>query len=144
VSAGIACTFAVAFLTYEMQLLELSPVRPPHHLLTVPWPRIWSYIVWLLREIAIANWQVLKIVLDPKLPIDPAVIRFRSGLQTDLGKTTLANSITLTPGTITVQVDGDEFVVHALVGGEPVVAGLKEMEDRIKRALPGIEPEVVS
>jgi multicomponent Na+:H+ antiporter subunit E len=77
-------------------------------------PQLAWYVPWLLVEIVRANLAVVRIVLDPRLPMDPVVVRFRLPVRSDLAVTTLANSITLTPGTITLDVDGDEMVVHAL------------------------------
>jgi multicomponent Na+:H+ antiporter subunit E len=77
-------------------------------------PRLAWYVPWLLVEIARANLAVVRIVLDPRLPMDPVVVRFRLPVRSDLAVTMLANSITLTPGTITLDVEGDEMVVHAL------------------------------
>jgi multicomponent Na+:H+ antiporter subunit E len=77
-------------------------------------PRLARYVPWLLVEIVRANLAVVRIVLDPRLPLDPVVVRFRLPVRGDLAVATLANSITLTPGTITLDVDGDEMIVHAL------------------------------
>jgi multicomponent Na+:H+ antiporter subunit E len=74
------------------------------------------YVPYLLWEIAKANVQVVYIVLHPSLPIDPSMERFRPALPSGLPVTTLANSITLTPGTITVDVHERDFHVHALSG----------------------------
>jgi multicomponent Na+:H+ antiporter subunit E len=139
--AGIACSGAVAYASSSLGLVDLGAGRGTVPSLTIlPWHRVFTYSVWLLVEIAKANWQVLRIVLDPRLPIDPALIRLRSRVVSDLGVTLFANSITLTPGTITVQVSSDEFLIHALVGGEPTVVGLGDMQRRVIEALPGIEP----
>lgn len=85
-----------------------------------------AYIVWLLWEIVKANWHVMKLALHPDHlgAIDPQIVRFRSAMTSKLGLTILANSITLTPGTITVYVDERGwFTVHALdselAGGVP-------------------------
>ena len=88
-------------------------------------PRLLAYLPWLLKEIWVANLQVVKLVLDPALPIDPVVVRVRTRFSSDFARTTLANSITLTPGTITLDVDGDDFLVHAITagGGADIVAG---------------------
>lgn len=82
---------------------------------------LWSLIplfiqyFWLLvTEIVKANLCVLKLILSPRLQPEPRLVRFRTTLKTDFAKVILANSITLTPGTITVTVDGDEFLVHCL------------------------------
>lgn len=72
------------------------------------------YVPYLIWEITKANLQVAYIVLHPSLPIDPSVERFRPAVPVGLPVTTLANSITLTPGTVTVDVRGREFHVHAL------------------------------
>ena len=88
-------------------------------------PRLLAYLPWLLKEIWVANIQVVKLVLDPALPIDPVIVRVRTRLASDVARTTLANSITLTPGTVTLDVDGDDLIVHAITaaGGADVVAG---------------------
>ncbi len=77
-------------------------------------PRFIAYLPWLLKEIVLSAIQVTKIVLDPKLPADPAVVTIRTALRGDLARTTFANSITLTPGTITIDVADGEFLVHAI------------------------------
>ena len=78
-----------------------------------------GYAVWLLKEIVKANIYVMRISLSPRAMkvIDPQIVRFRSRMTSKLGLTILANSITLTPGTITVYVDErGNFTVHALDG----------------------------
>ncbi|MDT8440892.1 MAG: Na+/H+ antiporter subunit E [Desulfuromonadales bacterium] len=97
---------------------------------------ILCYLPWLCWQIVVANLQIAYIVLHPRMLelIDPQLIRFRSSLQTPIAKVTFAQSITLTPGTITVSVDEDEFTVYALT--EASAATLPgEMERRVARAL---------
>jgi multicomponent Na+:H+ antiporter subunit E len=96
-------------------------------------PRFLAYVPWLMKEIVLANWQVMKIVLDPRLPIDPVVGRFQAALSSDLALTTLGNSITLTPGTITLEVDGREFIVHSLTGREAIAGCEGPMASRVAR-----------
>lgn len=74
-----------------------------------------TYFPWLVREIAKSAWAVTKIVLHPRLPISPTLTTVRASQKSTLGVATYANSITLTPGTITVAVSGNELTVHALV-----------------------------
>jgi multicomponent Na+:H+ antiporter subunit E len=74
-----------------------------------------SYFPWLMGEIAKSAWAVTKIILHPGLPILPTMTVVRASQKTAAGVATYANSITLTPGTITVGVNGNELVVHALV-----------------------------
>lgn len=137
---GLICTATVAVLSRRMQLVRLGGgAGESQHFASTSLHRQFLYSLWLLREIAIANWQVVKIVLDPKLPIDPVLVRFDSSVSSDLGITILANSITLTPGTITVEVEQGEFLIHALVGGEPVVSGIRSIQERVVAALPSQE-----
>ena len=72
------------------------------------------YVFVLAKEIIKANITMLKIVVDKENKISPILIKFHTGLKTSFGNFILANSITLTPGTITVSASGDEFVVHCL------------------------------
>jgi multicomponent Na+:H+ antiporter subunit E len=74
-----------------------------------------TYWPWLAREIAKSAWAVTKVVLDPKLPISPTMTDVQASQRSPMGVATYANSITLTPGTITVGVDGQTLSVHALV-----------------------------
>jgi multicomponent Na+:H+ antiporter subunit E len=77
-------------------------------------PALVGYLAWLFREVAVANLQVVRLVLDPRLPVTPTIIRMRAPFRDDVALTTLANSITLTPGTVTLDVEGADLVVHAL------------------------------
>lgn len=84
-----------------------------------------AYWVWLYIEIAKSAWAVTKIILDPKLPISPTFTKVRASQKSAAAIATYANSITLTPGTITTGVEGDIFTVHALVkeGADDLEAG---------------------
>lgn len=72
------------------------------------------YIVVLIAEIIKANIQVIHFVLDDREIVEPVIVEHRTRLKTNLGRVILANSITLTPGTITVSLEGDELVIHCL------------------------------
>jgi multicomponent Na+:H+ antiporter subunit E len=88
-----------------------------------------GYIAWLLVEVLKANFQVLKLSFSSRLEekLTPVVVEFRTLLADDYSRFLLAHSITLTPGTLTVRIDGDRFIVHALTEemGE-AVPGLME------------------
>ena len=73
-----------------------------------------TYWPWLIWEIVKSAWTVTKIIIDPALPISPTMVTVRASQKTSSGVNTYANSITLTPGTITVGVDGQELNIHAL------------------------------
>ncbi|MFC6862438.1 monovalent cation/H+ antiporter subunit E [Halomicroarcula sp. GCM10025817] len=76
--------------------------------------RMTIYVPYLLWQIALANLHIAKVVLHPSLPIDPTVVRYRAAVWGDAPVTTLANSITLTPGTLTISVSDRAFNVHSL------------------------------
>lgn len=71
------------------------------------------YLLFLLKEILLANVAVIRLVYRRKAP-EPVLVRFKAPLRTDAAKVLVANSITLTPGTYTVHLTGDEYCVHAL------------------------------
>ncbi len=100
------------------------------------WLRFIRYVPWLLYQVFWANLHVLYLTFHPRMHelINPKIIIFRSKLRSDLSLVTFANSITLTPGTITVYVSGDgEFHVHAI--DDVSAEGLPgEMEARIAKA----------
>lgn len=97
--------------------------------------RFIRYLPWLLYQIILANLHVAFLVLHPKMLslIDPHIIRFKMKLKSDLSLTTLANSITLTPGTITVLIHEGHFYVHSLDQkvADDLLTG--EMEERVAR-----------
>lgn len=73
------------------------------------------YVLLLIWEVVRANIQIIKLVLSPEISISPALVSFRTDLSSDLARVVLANSITLTPGTITCDLSGDgSFLVHCL------------------------------
>ena len=77
-------------------------------------PHIILYVIVLLVEIVKANFAITKLVLSPQLNVEPCLVKFRTQLKTEAARVALANSITLTPGTITVSLEGDNLLVHAL------------------------------
>ena len=96
-------------------------------------PRILTYVPWLMWEIAKANVDVALRILRPRLPIQPRIIRVRAGQRRDLARVIYANSITLTPGTVSVSTDGDHITVHALTtdAAEGLESG--KMDRRVRR-----------
>lgn len=77
-------------------------------------PMAFQYIVILIVEILKANRQVLHFIVSPQYQVEPQIVHFTSGLKSEFARVVLANSITLTPGTITVSLEGSEFYVHCL------------------------------
>lgn len=77
-------------------------------------PRLPAYWVWLMREIIKSNFTVARIILHPRLPIQPQVIRIDATGLPDASQATLANSITLTPGSLTLDIDSNRIEIHCL------------------------------
>lgn len=77
-------------------------------------PRLARYWVWLLREIIISTIDVAKLILKPSLPISPTVVEIQAATKTDVGHVILGNSITLSPGTVTVDLHKGKLLVHCL------------------------------
>jgi multicomponent Na+:H+ antiporter subunit E len=95
-----------------------------------------GYIFVFLAELVKANLDVALRVLSPSLPIKPGIVRVRTRLKTPIARTLLANSITLTPGTITVEVRGEELFIHWIqVRDEDVENATKEIVSKFERYL---------
>jgi multicomponent Na+:H+ antiporter subunit E len=127
VAAGAGSALAVGWLAWRMEAADREghPVHFTRAALTY-WP-------WLVKEIVVSGLQVSRIILHPRLPISPTLARFKPSQASTVGLVTHANSITLTPGTITVEARHDEFLVHALTrAGAEGLAG-SEMDRRIRR-----------
>jgi|TARA_B110000285_G_scaffold44445_1_gene49480 multicomponent Na+:H+ antiporter subunit E len=75
-------------------------------------PRLISYLLWLFKEIINSNYSTAKTIINGK--IDPEIFTIKPSQKSEVGKATYANSITLTPGTVTTQIDKNLFEVHAL------------------------------
>lgn len=76
--------------------------------------RFIRYLPWLMWQIILSNIDLVYLTLHPRMPISPRKIRFKNEYKTDLGVVILANSITLTPGTVTIEANKNEFIVHAI------------------------------
>lgn len=96
-----------------------------------------KYILWLFVEIAKANWTVTKIILSRKMPIRQHLFSVPFSQKTDLGQVIYANSITLTPGTISVETEPKHFLVHAVAFTSDDKAALADMDRRVS----AVEPE---
>lgn len=104
---GFSCLLVVV-LCRRMAIVD--PEGHPNHLFL----GLVVYIPWLLWEIFKANIDIARRIVQPDLPIAPCVIRVKASQKTHLGQVIYANSITLTPGTVSVEVTEGEITVHAL------------------------------
>ncbi len=117
----------------RMGILDEETVPYLHLLKTL------SYFSWLFKEIVKANFQVVKAVLSPDLEVSPTMVKIPSTPETEIGKTMFGNSITLTPGTVTVEMSEDEILVHALLSEMSDPAGFSEMASRSAWSIGEIE-----
>lgn len=103
---------------------------------TSVFPRIIPYMGWLLIEIGKANIEVAREVLRPQIKLSPKMIRVPANQPSDLTRTIFANSVTLTPGTVTVDVREDCLLIHALDERLADVDGIAAMGERVTRLEP--------
>ena len=124
---GVISSLLVAYWSHDLLIGKVSKLPEVSRGL-----RLILYLPWLFWQIIISNLYVIYLVLHPKMPIEPEVVRFKNTLKTDLGIVILANSITLTPGTVTIEGNHDEFVVHSIDKkiADDLLAG--EMQARVK------------
>jgi len=106
------------------------------HLTEPPLPlaRLVLYWPWLFWGIVKSNLNITKIILDPKLPINPRLIQYRTDLGSNPAVVLLGNSITLTPGTVTIEVSSSELLVHALDDESSSGLESRTMERKIAEA----------
>lgn len=132
---GLAVVSVLLSLWLTARLRIIGRDASPYHRI-VP---LLAYLPWLMVQIVRANVAVIARVLGPRHAIDPAMVRLRTRARTDLGKALFANSITLTPGTVTVDVQGDRVLVHALVRENASVASFEPMDRRAAAAADGVK-----
>ncbi len=93
-------------------------------------PLTLSYFIWLGKEIYKANIAVVRAVMSPEMKISPSMVRVPIAGKDDMSATMFANSITLTPGTVSIDIDEDSILVHALLSEMAVAEDFIEMGDR--------------
>ena len=130
-SLGAVSIILSTVLAYRFDILdrEGSPYARLAHLV--------AYWAWLLVEIFKANWVVIKACLRSNLDINPALVKVKTGCESDLARTVFANSITLTPGTVSVEVEGNKILVHALYEDSASPGAFDEMDRRSREACDG-------
>ena len=126
-AAGLGSALFVAWLSHRMEVVDRE--GHPFHL---TWS-VFTYWPWLIREILKSAFDVSRIIVDPRLPASPTVVRFRPRQKTAVGLVTHANSITLTPGTLSVEVGQDGFTVHALTAEGAAATAVSDMDHRVER-----------
>ena len=124
-SLGALSILLVVLISRRMSLVdsESMPIQ-------LEW-RAFLYWFWLYGQILQSNWDVLKRLCQRKMDVSPTLFTVKAGQRSDLGRVIYANSITLTPGTVTLKARGEDFLVHALsqAGADALTAG--EMDRRV-------------
>ena len=130
-SLGTVSIILSAVLAYRFDILDRE--GSPYGRL----PQLVAYWAWLIVEIFKANWVVIKACLKSNLDINPALVKVKTGCESDLARTVFANSITLTPGTVSVEVEGDKILVHALYEDSAGPGAFDDMDRRAREACDG-------
>ncbi|KPU83994.1 hypothetical protein JI58_06450 [Marinosulfonomonas sp. PRT-SC04] len=126
IGLGFASSLLVLFILRRMNMVDgdrigmhLSPIR------------FGKYMIWLMIEIARANWAVTKTILSRNMNIRQHLFTVPYSQKSDLAQVIFANSITLTPGTITVETEDGQFLMHAVSYSDDDPAAIADMDARI-------------
>lgn len=124
-SLGFASIILILVIAHKMDVIDQE--SQPVHLS----PQIIGYLAWLLKEVVQSNITVVKQIWSKKQSISPTLTKIKISQETDMGKVIYANSLTLTPGTISIDLLEDEIIVHALLNKD--IESLKdgEMDRRV-------------
>lgn len=123
---GVASVLLVVFVMRRMDAVDRDKLE-----LRIGAVAMLRYFGWLLVEIAKANWAVTKVILSPQMPIRQHLFPVTYSQHSDLAQVVFANSITLTPGTITVEIEPKHFFVHALAFAPHDFVALADMDARV-------------
>ena len=126
-SLGAVSVAAVVLIAHRMDVIDHEG-----HPIHLTW-RATGYWLWLTVEIFKSNWQVARAVLMPRTHVRPVVVNLSASQRSEIGQVIYANSITLTPGTITLDTEPGELFVHALMesGAQGLLDG--EMDRRVSQ-----------
>ncbi len=124
-SLGVVSVIIVMIMVIRMEAAEKGDYALPNII------KVLGFLPWLIVEVIKSNLEVARIIIDPKMPISPTMVTLTGTQKTDFGRMIYANAITLTPGTLTVDLGDNRFRVHALTRGtaEFLLAG--EMDRRV-------------
>ena len=122
---GVISCVAVVLIAHRMDVIDHEG-----HPIHLGW-RIFAYWIWLSWEIVKSNIEVARHILDPALPISPCLIRVKASQKSELGHVIYANSITLTPGTVSMLVQDRTILVHAIAEEMAEDLNSGEMDRRV-------------
>ena len=122
---GVFSSALVVLIAWRMDMVDREG-----HPIHLGW-RALVYWAWLAGEIVKAGIDVARRIVDPKMPIDPVLVRVKTSQESELGQVIYANSITLTPGTVSIRVTDNEILVHAVASAMARDLEKGEMDRRV-------------
>lgn len=122
---GAVSITCVLYIAHRMDVVDHE--SQPIHLSG----KVFGYFLWLFKELVVANIAVVKSIWLGNASISPVLVTIKSNQVTDIGKVIYANSITMTPGTVTVDIVGDRLTVHALFQHNVEVLNTGDMDRRV-------------
>jgi len=122
---GLVSCLGVVAIALRMEVIDHEG-----HPIHLGW-KAFAYWPWLALEIVKANLDVARRIADPALPISPTLVKLKTSQKSELGQVIYANSITLTPGTVSIDVEGDEITVHALSADGAAALERGDMDRRV-------------
>ncbi len=126
-AVGLGAAFLVALLRTDLRAERVYVIR---------WWRALLYIPWLFSRMLVSGVHVSYLILHPRLPIKPVLFRHRAALGSEEAVLLMGNSITLTPGTVTVEADAEELIVHALDEDSTGDVTSQRLERMVARVFP--------
>lgn len=123
---GIFSSALCAWIVHHLKLLETQSQQSSLRIISLT-----KYLFWLVVEIGKADWAVTKVIIAKDMPLKQRFLKVPSPQRSDFSKMLFANSITITPGTITVETESDHFIVHALTDDAADMNALNEMSSKV-------------
>lgn len=136
IGLGLFSCALVVLIAWRMDMVDREG-----HPIHLGWRAI-VYWIWLTGEIIKANIDVAKRIIAPRMPIDPVLVRVAASQGSELGQVIYANSITLTPGTVSIVVENNEILVHAIAGEMARDLERGKMDRRVTALEPPMEGPV--
>jgi len=130
---GIVSVLVVMFVARRMDAVDDDRIK-----IDLKPFEVFKYVIWLFGEIAKANWTVTKVILSPRMMTNQHLFSVNYTQKSDLAQVAFANSITLTPGTISVETESGRFLVHAVAYSPADDEALMDMDRRVSAMEAGV------
>ena len=133
IAAGLFCTCLITLLTTSWLRQPAVSLGGRLSVDGISWVSFFLYLPWLGAQVVLANLHVARVVLSPNLPVNPSLVKTPVNESNIYARLVLANSITLTPGTVSLDLTEKEIVVHALTSTTAASVQAGEMYRRVER-----------